>query len=161
VNVHELRLDRLVYATVVLMSVLVVFDGWQELVTYLGVAAVIAGPLLALALAHVFAEGLHAHVELHRTLTRHEWVRLVRDQASVLLAAVPPLVVLGIGWVSTLDALSTITVLLWTGVLTLMALAGFAGRQAGFRGWRLIVVSLCGGFVGLVVISLQIVLKPH
>lgn len=158
---HEVRLDRLVYATVVLMSVLVVYDGWQELVTFLGVAAVISGPILALALAHLFAEGLHAHAEQHRPLTRHEWAWLARDQVSVLLAAVPPLVVLGVGWVSTLDALSTITVLLWTGVVTLIALAGFAGRQAGVRGWRLLVAALSGGIVGLIVISLQIVLKPH
>ena len=158
---HSLRLDRLVYATVVLMSVLVVYDGWQDLVTYLGVAAVIIGPILALALAHLFAEVLQAHAELLRPLTTHEWLWFLRDQVSVLAAAVPSLVVLGVGWVSPMDALSTIAVLLWTGVLTLVVLAGIAGRHAGLRGWRWLAAALSGGVVGLVVISLQILLKPH
>lgn len=156
-----MRIDRLVYATVVLMSVLVVYDGWQELASFVGLAAVIVAPMLALAIAHLFAEVLQAHAELRRPLTRQEWMLSTRDQWPWFVAAVPPLVVLGIGWVSPMDALTTISLLLWTGLLTLVVLAAVAGRRAGLRGWRWLVAALSGGFVGLIVISLQIVLKPH
>lgn len=156
----ELRIERLVYATVVLMSVLVVYDGWDTLATFGGVAAVIVAPIIAIALAHLFAEVVDEHFVLQRPLTRAEWTRLAADQVNVLLAAVPPLVILGIGWVSPLDARSTIGLLLWTGVATLVALALVAGHRSGFRGWRLMVAGLFGGAVGLIVISLQVLLKP-
>lgn len=154
-------IERLVYATVVLMSVLVVYDGWADLTTYAGVAGVIVGPILALAVAHLFSEVFELHFRHQRPLTAAEWRRLVADQLHLMLAAVPPLVVLGIGWLSPLDERGTISVLLWTGMATLMGLSYLAARRAGFRGWRLLVACLSGGVVGLIVISLQIVLKPH
>ena len=154
-------IERLVYATVVLMSVLVVYDGWADLTTYAGVAAVIIGPILALAVAHLFSEVFDLHFRLQRPLTRAEWREVSLDQVHLLLAAVPPLVILGLGWISPLDERSTIAVLLWTGVLTHMALSLVAARRAGLRGWRLALACLSGGVVGLIVISLQIVLKPH
>jgi len=157
----RLRLDRLVYGTVVLMSVLAVYDGWQELATFAGIAVVILAPLLAIAIAHLFAEVLHAISELRRPLRRAEWAHCLRDQLPWFLSAVPPLIVLGIGWVSPKDALGTITLLLWTGVVTLVAIAAVAGRRAGLTGWRWLLTAASGGLVGLLVIGLQIVLKPH
>jgi hypothetical protein len=157
----RVSIERLVYATVVLMSVLVVYDGWADLTTYAGVAAVIIGPILALAVAHLFSEVFELHFARQRPLTREEWREVALDQLHLLLAAVPPLVILGIGWLSPLDERRTIAVLLWTGVLTLMGLSLLAARRAGFHGWRLAAACLSGGLVGLIVISLQIVLKPH
>lgn len=158
---RRVSLERLTYATVVLMSVLVVYDGWEQLATFIGVAAVILGPILALAVAHFFAEILQAYAEHQRTLTGAELRSHAAHQVQGMLAAVPPLVVLGVGWISRLDARSTITLLLWTGMVTLIGLAGVAGRRAGLRGWRWILSALSGGLVGLFVISLQIILKPH
>ena len=157
----EIRLERIVYATVVLMSVLAVYDGWAELTSFLGVAVVIVAPLVALGIAHLFSEGIEEHYHLQRALTVAEWRRLALGQLTILVAAVPSLVVLGIGWVSPLDERSTIGLLLWTGVVTLVALSLVAGRRAGIRGWRLAVAALSGGLVGLLVISLQVLLKPH
>lgn len=157
----ELRLERVVYATVVLMSVLAVYDGWAELASFIGVAVVILAPLLALGVAHLFSEVMEEHYLLQRSLTRAEWSALFREQLKVFIAAVPPLVILAIGWVSPLDARSTIVVLLWTGVLTLVGLALLAGHRAGFRGWSLALAGLSGGVMGLIVISLQVLLKPH
>ena len=157
----HMRIERAVYATVVLMSVLVVYDGWQDLPTFAGVAAVIVAPMLALAAAHLFSEGIEEHVRVQRPLTRAEWGRLALDQAQVLLVAVPSLLVVGIGWLSPLGTRSTIAVLLWTGVVTLVVLAVVAARRAGIRGWRVLVAGAGGGVVGLIVISLQVLLKPH
>jgi len=156
----EIRLERVVYATVVLMSVLAVYDGWAELTSFLGVAIVIVAPLVALGIAHLFSEAIEEHYHLQRALTGAEWRALALDQLTIMVAAVPPLVVLGIGWVSPLDERSTIGLLLWTGVATLVALSLVAASRAGIRGWRLAVAGLSGGLVGLIVIGLQVLLKP-
>lgn len=90
----HVSIERLELATVVLRSVLVGYDGRDDLATFGGVAAV----------------------------------------SNVLLAAVAPLVILGIGRVSPIDTRSTIGLLLWTGVLTLLALVARGGaRGAGRR----------------------------
>ena len=154
-------LERLTYSTIVLMSVLVVYDGWDQLASYAGVAVVILGPTLAIAVAHLFSEAVHAHAEHGRPLTLTEWRRLSIDQVQILFSAIPPLLVLAVGWLSPLDEHGTIRLLLWTGVATLTGLAAVAGRRAGFRGWRWMMVAISGGAVGLFVVSLQIVLKPH
>ena len=134
----------MVYATVVLMSVLAVYDGWADLARFLGVAVVILAPLLALGVAHLFSEVMEEHYLLQRALTRAEWSALCLEQLKVFIAAVPPLVILAIGWVSPLDARSTIVVLLWTGVLTLVGLALLAGHRAGLRGWGLTLARAVG-----------------
>ena len=157
----EVRLERVVYATVVLMSVLAVYDGWAELTTFLGVAIVIVAPLVALAIAHLFSEAIEEVYHQQRPLTGAEWRRLTLGQLRILVAAVPPLLILGIGWLSPLDERRTIAVVLWTGVATLVVLSLVAARRAGIRGWRLAVAGVGGGAVGLIVISLQVLLKPH
>lgn len=157
----RLDIERQVYATVVLMSVLVVYDGWQELATFLGVALVLLAPMLALAVAHFFAEVLDAHARLRRPLTGKEWRHQVRHQVPVFLSSVPPLLVLAVGWKGSLDARTTIQALLWTGVATLVVLTSIAGWHAGLRGWRWLLASVSGGAAGLIVISLQVLLKPH
>lgn len=158
---HPISLERLTYATTVLMSVLVVYDGWEERATFIGVVVVILGPILALAAARCFAEALQEHLEVERPLTRAEWRAILTSQWQVFLAAVPPIIVLGIGWLSPLDARSTIELLLWTGTATLMGLGALAGYRAGLRGWRWLAAAASGAAVGLLVISLQILLKPH
>jgi hypothetical protein len=116
---------------------------------------------VALAVAHLFSEVMQAYAEVQRPLTGQEWRTQLKDQVQLLLAAVPSLLVLGIGWRSSLDERSTVTLLVWTGAVTLVGLAGWAGYRAGLRGWYWILAALSGGLVGLLVISLQIVLKPH
>jgi hypothetical protein len=157
----RVSLERLTYATIVLMSVLVVYDGWQQLATFAGVAIVTVSPIIALAAAHLFSEAISKHAEQQRPLTRPEWREVTLAQLSFLLATIPPLLILGIGWVGPLNPRSTISVLLWTGVVTLVALTGLAASRAGIRGWRGVATAVGGGVVGLMVISLQILLKPH
>lgn len=157
----QVHLERLVYSTVVLMSVLVVYDGWATLTTFAGIAIVIVAPTVALLLAHLFADALHEQAELRRPLRTGEWSRLLRHQVNIVLAAVPPLAIMLVGWRTPADALKIVTVLVWTGVVTLVALTSVSAYRAGLRGWRLLVAGATGGVIGLVVISLQVLLKPH
>lgn len=156
-----IHLERLTYTTIVLMSVLVVYDEWSELTTFMGMTLVIIGPILAIAIAHGFSEALDEIADYRRPLTWSEWRALLLSQLQVLFAAVPPLVVVGLGFLSPLDADGTINVLIWTAAVTLIALAAVAAYRAGLRGWRLVLAACVGGVIGLLVISLQILLKPH
>lgn len=157
---HGIRIERLTYATVVLMSVLAVTEDWRDITT-LAAVAVITAPLLALAIAHFFAELLQAHAELERPLTASEWRRCAREQGDDLIAAIPPLVAVGLSWLFGFDVETTVWVLLWFGLASLVALAAIAAHRAGMRSWRLLAAASAGGAMGLLVISLQILLKPH
>jgi hypothetical protein len=82
--------DRIVYATITMMSVLIIYDGWQNL-RLIDVVGVIVGPVLAMFVAHVFSAAMAQHVEVARILTRREWGDIIRMQAPFLLLCVPPL----------------------------------------------------------------------
>lgn len=157
---HSVQLKRLTSATISLMSVLVVYHGWDQVETYAEAAAVIIAPILALTAAHLFAEVMEAYSEQQGPLTAAQWWSRLAHQGPLLLAAVAPLTVLTVGWFSPLTVGSTIEILLWTAVVSLLVLAGIAARRAGLRSWRWLVATLCGGAIGLIVISLQVVLKP-
>ncbi|HET9143937.1 hypothetical protein [Actinophytocola sp.] len=153
--------ERAIYGTVVLMSVLAVYTGWEGHPNFLGVALVITLPTLALMLAHLFAGSMTRHMAVERPLTWPEWRQLLRDDAEFLLVAVPPLVALAIGWLSPLDAFGSIQVILGLGTLMLAGWGLYAGFRAGLTGIWLIGSALAGGGIGALVIALQIVFKPH
>jgi hypothetical protein len=66
----KIRVDRVIYTTITLLSVLIIYDGWEEL-QFWDVVAVIVGPVLAIFLGHVFgarnAGRSGSHVEPART----------------------------------------------------------------------------------------------
>ncbi len=156
----RVNIERLTYMTVILMSVLVVYDGWGGLTSFLGIAAVVIAPVVATAIAHGFSEALDLIAHRRRPLHAAEWRHVVADQLHLLLVAVPPLVVVAIGLVTPLDPRGTLAVMLWCGFATLVLLTAMAAWRAGLRGWRLLVAGTAGGLLGLFVIALQIVLKP-
>ena len=155
-----LDLERLTYATVVVMAVLAAYQGWARL-SFLPAALVVLSPVVAVCLAHAFSELLQEHAAHQRTLTRAEWAAAARRQVHLLLAALPPLVILTIGRAASIEVERTGAVVELTGMVTLIFLSAIACRRAGLRGWQLILGSLAGGLVGLAVIALQIALKPH
>ena len=53
----NIRVDRLIYTTITLVSVLIIYDGWNHL-SFWGVLAVILGPILAIFLSHLFGAEL-------------------------------------------------------------------------------------------------------
>jgi hypothetical protein len=50
---QPIPVDRIVYATITMISVLIIYDGWQHL-KLIDVTGVIVGPVVAMFLAHVF-----------------------------------------------------------------------------------------------------------
>ena len=59
----RIRVDRVIYTTITLLSVLIIYDGWNQL-TFWGVLAVILGPMLAIFLGHLFGAELGTRVAL-------------------------------------------------------------------------------------------------
>jgi hypothetical protein len=154
-----LDLETLAYATVVVMSVLAVYSNWQNL-SFAAAALVVVAPVLALAVAHAFSEVMHAHALKQRPMTAQELRSTALHQTQLLIAALPPMIVLVIGRLTPGTQQNVRAVVLGTGVVTLIVLAALASRRAGYRGWKCVVASLTGGLIGLVVILLQVLLKP-
>jgi len=49
--------DRVIYTTITLLTVLIIYDGWEEL-RFWDVVTVIVGPILAIFMGHVFGAAL-------------------------------------------------------------------------------------------------------
>jgi hypothetical protein len=52
----RLRVDRVIYTTITLLTVLIIYDGWEEL-RFWDVVTVVVGPILAIFMGHVFVRG--------------------------------------------------------------------------------------------------------
>jgi hypothetical protein len=83
---------RIVTATVALVCVLIVYDGWAALEPF--DVVVIVGPVVAICTTHVFSGSLVQLVVLGRRPTTKEWLVTARFELRFLLLAVPPLAVL-------------------------------------------------------------------
>jgi hypothetical protein len=151
--------DRVIYTTITLMSVLVVYDGYANL-SFGGVAAVIVGPMLAIFLGHVFGAALGTRVELGRPLTRRERRDVLVVESRFLLLLVPPLGVLVVLSIASISYTRIIQLVVLMGVLSLGFWGGVAGRRAHLTGWRLVASIAYGLVVGGLVLALQALLRP-
>ena len=155
----KIRVDRVIYTTITLLSVLIIYDGWEEL-QFWNVVTVIVGPILAIFLSHVFGAALGSRVAQGRPLTRQEHRRVFAGECKFLLIAVPPVVILVILTLAGVSFTRIIQVIVLTGVLSLGVWGGIAGRRAGLTGWPLLVAITYGLFVGGIILILQALLQP-
>ena len=88
----KIRVDRLVYTTITLVSVLIIYDGWNHL-GFWGVLAVIVGPMLAIFLSHLFGAELGTRVALGRPLTWRERRVAFVEECRFLVLLVPPVLI--------------------------------------------------------------------
>ena len=151
--------DRVVYATITVMSVLIIYDGWEEL-RALAVVGIVVGPILAMFLAHVFSASLARRVTGGRRLRWRERFTIMRAEARFLLLAVPPLALLAITQVAGLSLKWSINTIVWAGAASLGYWSYVAGRRAGLRRWQLAGAIAGGLLVGLVILVLQVLLQP-
>jgi hypothetical protein len=151
--------DRVVYATITIMSVLVIYDGWQHL-ELLDVVGVILGPVLAMFLAHIFSATLAYRVARGRAITGRERWQIVRTESRFLLLAAPPIVIVIALDLAGVSLGQCIRVVVLVGTASLGFWGGFAGRRAGLTGWRLGMMVVAGLIIGGTVLVLQIILQP-
>jgi hypothetical protein len=113
-------IDRVIYTTITMLSVLIVYDGWADL-TFWGVTAVLLGPVLAMFFPHVYAMGLAQRVELGRRLSRDERWAVIAGESWILLLVLPPLAILSVMSTAGVAYNHIVQAIVWTGVISLGA----------------------------------------
>jgi hypothetical protein len=155
----KIRADRVIYTTITLMSVLIVYDGWEQL-RFWSVVVVMLGPILAIFMSHVFGAALGTRVALGRPLTLRERRAVFVEECRFLLVAVPPLAILVVLTIADVSYTRIIQVIVLTGVLSLGVWGGVAGRRAGVTGWALVLPIAYGLLLGGIILVLQALLQP-
>jgi hypothetical protein len=161
--VHQLSrpilVDRIVYATITIMTVLIIYDGWQTL-KWIDVVGVIVGPIIAMFISHVFSAAIARQIEVGKVLGWSEWSRIVASESRFLLLCVPPIAVVSVLYALGVSLGHSIRITLWLEAASLGYWGFLAGRRAGLVGWRLLVAITAGLLIGLVVLLIQVVLEP-
>lgn len=150
---------RIITATITLVCVLIIYNGWANLEVR-DVVVVIVGPVLAIVISHAFASGLVQHIELERRLTGREWLSTVVVESRMLLLAVPPLAIFIAVSAAGASVSEGIRIVVWLESISLGFWAGFAAHRAGLRRGSLALAVTAGLVVGLVVLALQVILEP-
>ena len=155
----KIRVDRVIYTTITLLCVLIIYDGWEQL-QFWDVVAVIVGPTLAIFLGHVFGAALGTRVALGRSLSGRERRAVFVEECRFLLVPVLPLTILVVLAIAGVSYPRIIQVIVLTGVLSLGVWGGVAGRRAGLNGWGLVISIAYGLLVGGIILALQAMLQP-
>lgn len=156
-RLHDL--DRAIYTTITVMSVLIVYDGWQSLKLWAAVG-VILGPVLAVFVSHVFSASLARQAELQRRPGGAETMRIIRTESRFLVLAAPALALLIILTVAGISLSRSIQAVIFLEGASLGFWGFVAGRRAGVAGWPLARTVVLGLIVGLLVLALQVFLQP-
>jgi hypothetical protein len=156
---RPILVDRIVYGTITVMSVLIIYDGWQTL-RLIDVVLVIVGPIIAMFIGHVFSAALAKQIEMGRPLSGTEGRRIVGFESRFLLLAVPPVAIVSVLYAFNVSLTEAIRVTLWAEAASLGYWGLVAARRAGIVGWRVLAFVAAGLVVGLVVLLLQVVLQP-
>ena len=150
---------RIVTATVALVCLLIVYDGWATL-KLADVVLVIVGPVIAICTTHIFSGSLVQLVELGRRPTMQEWLVTARFELRFLLLAVPPLAVLFVLRLASVALTDAVRVVITVEALSLGFWAGLAAWYAGLRGRSLGLSILAGILISAMVLLLKLILQP-
>jgi hypothetical protein len=152
-------IGRIVTATITLVCVLIVYDGWAAL-ELLDVVFIVVGPIIAIFTSHLFSSSLVQQVELGRRPNVEEWLATARFESRFLLLAVPPLGVVLVLSVANVTLADSVQVVIWLEAFSLSFWAGLAAWYAGLRR-RSLALSILGGLlVSTIVLGLQVFLQP-
>jgi hypothetical protein len=150
------RVTAAAYGTVLVLSALALLDagnvssglGW-ELVTGVGVATWVA---------HLYAEVVGDHVRHGSAPDRKEIGRAMTDGIPILLATIPPAVVLLLGRLDVLDPRLALWASVAVALLQLVGVGAFVGAALSSgrsRPWMYAVVTAA---IGVAVVTLKLVL---
>ena len=150
------RVSAASYGTVLVLAALAAIDadavgsglGW-ELITGVGVATWVA---------HLYAEVVGDHLRYDARPDRHEITMAALDGVPIIVAALPPAVVLLLGRLDVLEHRLALWLSVVVAVAQLVALGAFVGFTVSSHGaatWRYAAVT---GAIGLAVVTLKILL---
>jgi hypothetical protein len=150
-------IGRFVSGTIVVTSVLVVYDGSASL-SVLDVVAIVVGLPIAIVIGHMLAWSLSDEAALGRRPTNGELLRTVRRESRFLLVAAPQIVLLLVLSLAGLSLNDIVQVLIWAGAASLGFWGGVGALSAGLGGWGIALGVLMGFAVGGVVLLFQVAL---
>ncbi|MBI1349534.1 MAG: hypothetical protein GC156_00275 [Actinomycetales bacterium] len=152
---------RLVYATIILMTALAIYDeGTAPLTTQpiLAMFGIAIAPLFALSMAHAFSDAIDLQIRSGHRLTWRERRHLLADNLEYLYIAIPPImltIVLSFfGW----DANDVVGLVQLLGLASLAMWGGFAARAAGLSGWVQARFAVSYAIMGAIVITVELIL---
>jgi hypothetical protein len=152
-------IDRAVYGTIVVTSVLVVYDGWFN-IRLSDAVLVILGPVVAMVIGHFFAATLAAYPALGRRPTGGELFRIMGRESRFLLVCVPQIVLLVVLTLADLSLSDAVRVVIWASAASLGFWGGVASWRAGLGGWGIALGVIMGCVAGGAVLLLQVFLQP-
>lgn len=153
---HELVTPESIYGTIIVSALIVVVDdGEDDFDLMIGVASTV----LVFWLAHVFAFTMAHHGRRGDTqLGIGEALgRALTHSTGLLLAAVVPLAVLGLGALGAIDEITAYLASLWVGVIVLFLLGVLAFVERGARWYSCLAGGVATALLGVAVILLKAV----
>jgi hypothetical protein len=146
-----------VYGTIIVLSVLAAgaksykHDLWR-----LDVIAAVSAVVLWV--AHVYSDGLGESLKLKRRLTARELAVIAREEYSIVLAAVPPVVAVGLGAIGVLAPSNALRLAFGLGIFTLAAQGvRYAQLERLSRGQAITTV-LVNLLVGLLLVAVEVLI---
>jgi hypothetical protein len=144
-----------VYGTIVVMGAIVagahgVEDLWR-------LDAIVAGTVVVLWLAHVYAHGLGESIQLRRRLDRAEFFSVSRRELAIALAAVGPVVALSLGALEVIRSTRAVWLALGIGLFTLAVQGYRYARLEELSRWGTIASVALNLGLGLGLVGLKVV----
>lgn len=157
----NLRLDphRLIYATIIMMVALAIFDESIDPFTgstVVDIVVVVLLPLLALSLAHGFSDALDIQIRSRRRLTATDRRHLLATSAQYLIVGTPVVAMAVIFGSVGVDVQIASDIGQLLGVASLLLWGGYAARRAGLGTWAQVRYALVYGFIGAMIVVVEL-----
>lgn len=159
------RPQAIIYSTIIAMAALAVYDDDSPDVMDLADAGymsiVVLGPLLALAIAHFFADLADTQISLSRSPSAHDVRTLMGHSLQYLYVAVPAIIIVALAYETGHSVDDGVAFLYLAGIASLFVWGWIVGRRSQSRGWVRIALTLGYGFVGVGIVLVESALQPH
>ncbi len=164
-HIHFLRLrldpHRLIYATIIMLVALAIFDESIDPFTgssVVDIFVVVLLPLLALSLAHGFSDALDIQIRSRRRLTATDRRHLLATSVQYLIVGIPVLAMAVIFGSLGMDVQLASDMGQLLGVVSLLLWGGYAARRAGLGTWAQVRYALVYGFIGAMIVVVEFAL---
>lgn len=161
----HLRPQAFIYSTIIALASLAVYDdedaSFMEPGDAWSMTLVIIGPLLALTVAHFFADLAEEQIVEGRAPTRAEVRAMVLESLQYLYVAVPAVAIVWAALLSGQIVDDTVTALYAGGVASLFAWGFVVAHKTRARGWVRWALTLGYGMVGVLIVVAEGALSPH
>jgi hypothetical protein len=119
------------------------------------VAGLVAGTVITVWIAHLYAHGLSESIELGRRVTRIDLARIAHRELGILLAAAVPLIVLVLGAAGLFRERTAIWLALGVGLVALAVQGVRYARVEKLSGFGALAAVAANLALGLIVVALK------